>query len=921
MAADWIPALAQSTFAPRRVETALQRLNSAWMERGREPEQLERAIESFPMGKSVIAKLLASSAISAEKLIYAPEILDWLSEPEISVTNRLPWQMQVDLARLRADEKNGFDRDFRYLRRFKTREMLRIALREIAQAAPLEQTALELSCLADLCVQEVLAGWDTALRAELGDPDSHLCILGMGKLGGKELNYSSDIDLIFAYSEEGSLNPNFTYHQFFNRLGEHIVRTFSETHPEGSLFRVDMRLRPEGDSGPLTRSVDSMENYYSGYGETWERMAMAKARCIAGDEALGYEILQRLQPFVYPRYVTPEMIEEIAHTKGRLEREVAGIKNRHRDLKNGYGGIREIEFVVQSLQLLHGAHHPFLQQPSTLKALDTLSSTGVEGLTHEDTLTLRAAYRFLRTAEHRIQIEAERQTHTLPADEDAMRRLASSLDYESVGAFESHLQEVREGVRKIYDAHFQAERPAAVLEFEGFRDPERAVQLFDELRGAGPKGGLAPRTRRIFAQLEPSLLKELKLAAEPDLVLNQLSRFVKAYGTSGALYELLLQYPRLLELYRGIFDASPVLGELAIKHPDLVESVARERDLDEELTVERYLERERSGYAAASAKGVDEKDWLREFRRFEWFRILLRDVMKVTKLDGILREYTALAEACLIQVLNSLGVADSVTVIAMGKFGARELSFGSDLDLVFIGQDTSAAQAVLREYGRISPLGGIDEIDTRLRPEGENGPLVHSINGYHQYFSSGRAQFWEAQALSKARPVSGPESDAFLTMAKEEWSRFGRATDLMEQVGAMLERVHAERSHEDGFNDFKTGRGGMMALEFAVQAQQMRHQIWAPNTLEAAARLRDARHWTEEQRARLEACYRFLRRVSFVLRRYHIKSRSRLPENAQELEGLACRLGYENVESFLNHYRVVRNEGEQVVMSLLEMTR
>jgi len=920
----WMDNLAQLSFAPGRVRTSLSRLEQAWSNSGRAADDLEGSLRSFPLGSEALMWLLASSSISAEKLIHDPEALVWLSHPEICGVNRSVWQMKVDLARLRdASDTTAKASNFEHLRIFKGRELLRIALREVAQAAPLEQTALEVSCVADLCVQEVFNVWNASMRQEQGDPASNFCVLGMGKLGGKELNYSSDIDLVFVYSEEGQLTPNFSYHNFFNRLGENIIGTFSSSHPAGSLFRVDMRLRPEGDSGPLTRSLESMETYYAGYGETWERMAVAKARCIAGDEELGYEVVQRLQPFVYPRFVSPEMIEEVAHTKGRLERELAGHKNRHRDLKNGYGGIREIEFVVQSLQLLHGARHPFLQQPSTLKALEAMGTLNLQGGLAADKIeTLQTAYRFLRTVEHRIQIEAERQTHTLPTDLEALSRIAASLHFDSPEAFEAKLRQVTQDVRQIFEHHFALERAEEDLDFSRFRDAARAQRLLEDMRSGGSSSTLSPRTRRVFRQFEPALVRAVSDAADPDGVLNLFSRFVKSYTMCGALYEVLMEYPRLLELFVGIFDASPVLSETVIKFPDLVESVARSSDLDEEMTVARYQERAEEALqrsqqdTRASAVFKHELDWLRAFRRFELFRILLRDVMGVTDLDGILREYTALAEACLIRTVRSLGLEDSITIIALGKFGARELSFGSDLDLVFVGKDAAAAQAIVREYGRISAAGGMDEIDPRLRPEGAAGPLVHSLDSYRHYYEN-RAQLWEAQALSKARPICGTEGEAFLSFAKAEWERFGQTPDLTGQVRAMLERVFEERSHGDRLANFKTGRGGLMALEFAVQAHQMRHALWAPNTLEAARLLEECGCWAREVTERVVENYRFLRRVAFVLRRYHNKSQGALPRNADELQGLSKRLGFTDVREFQVHYDEFRRTSDQLVTELL----
>src|SRR5205814_5775452 len=254
-------------------------------------------------------------------------------------------------------------------------------------------------------------------------------ILALGKLGGSELNHSSDIDLIFLYGEEGQVSPNLSYHEWLNLLGSKIVETFAALSPAGALFRIDLRLRSEGRAGPLARSLESMENYYAGFGETWERLALIKARGIGGSRELACEFLRQHQPFIYPKSPTPDLLDEIANIKRRIERDVVGPDQLESDVKLGRGGIREIEFVVQALQLIHGARHAFLQEASMLKALRGLRQLDL--LPHDEVLTLDKAYRFLRRVEHRLQIEAEQQTHTVPQEPEALRRLALSLRFSS----------------------------------------------------------------------------------------------------------------------------------------------------------------------------------------------------------------------------------------------------------------------------------------------------------------------------------------------------------------------------------------------------------------------------------------------------------------------------------------------------------
>src|SRR5205807_9839509 len=252
----------------------------------------------------------------------------------------------------------------------------------------------------------------TRLRARAGAPGTELTILGMGKLGGRELNHSSDIALIFLYGEAGQVSPRFTNHEWHNRLVEQIVKSFSGGEP--NLFRLDLRLRPGGSAGPLARSLERMENYSAGFGETWERLALIKARGIGGSSELAYEFLRQHQPFIYPKSASSDLLDEIASIKRRIERDIVGADKLERDVKLGRGGIREIEFIVQTLQLIHGARHPFLQEPGMLKALRGLRQLDL--LPREEVLTCDNTYRFLRRVEHRLQIEAEQQTHIVPRE-------------------------------------------------------------------------------------------------------------------------------------------------------------------------------------------------------------------------------------------------------------------------------------------------------------------------------------------------------------------------------------------------------------------------------------------------------------------------------------------------------------------------
>src|SRR5437762_10835231 len=584
----WILEKAAASLNPPQVETTLIHLSEQWPANA---PPFADVVEQFPLGEAALLHLLAISSICATRLTQDSDGLLWLCEPEICRAPRGYAEMLNELHKLatgRIRPTGGLaadlaaslpdwsvrwaDQNFAALRFWKGREMTRIALRELANVAPLEETTGELSQIAEICIRRVFEHWNTEFRKRYGSPSAAFAILALGKLGGGELNHSSDVDLLFLYSDEGQLTPHLSCHEFFNRLGKKILETFSTPHPEGSLFRIDLRLRPEGSTGPLARSLESMENYYAGFGETWERLALIKTRGIAGSRELAYEFLRQHQHFIYPKSATPDLLEEIANIKRRIERDVVGPDKLHRDVKLGIGGIREIEFIVQALQLTHGARHPFLQEPSMLKALRALRELDL--LPPEEVLALDGAYRFLRRVEHRLQIEAEQQTHTVPEEHEALRRLARSLRFSSAKDFTAALHERMDSVRPIFQ-RIISETPAglAKINLEIFNDPKRAAKALGDLERGSGSFHIAPRTRQISRKLHPILLDWLAKTADPDATLNQFVRFVEAYGLRSLLFELLVANPKLLELVVKTFDASRIAGDLLIRRPQLLEAI------------------------------------------------------------------------------------------------------------------------------------------------------------------------------------------------------------------------------------------------------------------------------------------------------------------------------------------------------------
>lgn len=903
----WLTQLAEETAAPGRVAGALNRLVQAWPEG---EADFQTTLEEFPPGPPALASLLAASEIAAERIVARPELLRWLADPANCMARSRASRLQQDL-RGESPEGVGAQR-FAGLRRLKSREMIRIALRDVAGLASLEETTADLSTLASVCLDAVLQHWTEELTGRLGDPETPFTILGMGKLGGNELNYSSDIDLIFLYGEEGEVRPGFSRHQFFTRLAEKLIATFGENHPEGPLFRVDLRLRPEGDAGPLVRSLESMETYYAGFGETWERMVLIKTRGVAGDEELAYEFSQYLQPFIYPKIISTDILDEVAAVKGRIEKQLSRSDRETRHVKLGRGGIREIEFVTQSLQLLHGARHAFVQEPNTLKALEALAQLDIMDRPTADQLS--EAYRFLRRVEHRLQMRKEQQTHSLPEQPEAMEELARGLGFPDRSGFQEELRGHTERVRGVFEKTMggvggETKEQAHDLG-ELFREPDRARGLLEEIGGGGRSVHVSGRTRRLFEKLEPVLLKELGSRADPDGALTRFTRFIQGYGIRGLLFESLLANPKLLELLCRLFDASRFGSELVFQKPQLIEEIARSGDLDLAPDAKEHLQRIEAGQGGAG-------EGLRSYRNEELLRILLRDLLEIAPPWTIIRELSDLAEACLIQTARENGLEEQLTVVGLGKFGGRELGYGSDLDVVFVGSDSAPATTLMQAMTRREKDGVLYSVDPRLRPEGDAGLLVPALDQYRDYFE-GRAQFWEIQALTKSRPVFGPEGEAFQSWARERWARESSREDLGALIQEMLDKIYGNRGKDRPDDQFKTGRGGLITVEFTVQALQMRHRVESPSTEEALGCLEEGGQLKAGNANTLREAYHFFRFIESTLRRVDNSGVSALPRSDEERQVAIRRLGFANEEALMQRMLPMREEVDALSRGLLK---
>jgi glutamate-ammonia-ligase adenylyltransferase len=763
------------------------------------------------------------------------------------------------------------DDDEGALRRWKRRELLRIAVRDLLGIADLPAVGRELAALAEV-----------SLGAALGivAPQVPFAIIGMGKLGGAELNYASDVDVLFVHDGNG---------EEADRIARSVLRTMTTPTADGIVFRTDADLRPEGRAGALTRTIDSYESWYRQWARSWEFQALLKARPIAGDAELGTSWFEMSRPFVWPDRLDPDAVREARAMKARSEEEMRKKGLTDRELKRGRGGIRDVEFAVQLLQLVHGRHDESVRSPTTLDALVELAAA--EYIERDDAASLADAYTFLRTLEHRIQLWDEQQTHTLPTDEAALIRLARVMDFRdapratAVEAFEDVQRRHQTGVRSIHERLFFAPI-LETLAGAGPLPPEAAEErlaAFGFADAAHTRAALRElthgftRSSRLMQQLLPVILDWLSVSPDPDLGLLQLRKLVEGPTRSAALGATFRDMPGAAERVCAVLGASRVVGDALLRQPEAVELLG-----DDEWLVRERSPGELREAALETLRWRDDAEGrragLRRYKRRELLRIGARDVLGLATLEVTARELSDLADASLEAALEMLQPAVPFAVIGMGRLGGRELSYASDVDVLFVySGDTSSdfeaaehtATALLREIGATTAEGQTFDIDARLRPEGNQGPLARSLDGYRQYYERW-VQPWELQALLRARTLAGDAEvgEAFHELIEPFVYRSPFPDDDAREIRRMKARVERERipSGEDPEFHLKLGKGGLTDVEFTVQLLQLQHgaahpEVRAPRATEALEHLASAGLLDGDDAAVLRDAYVFCERA------------------------------------------------------------
>jgi glutamate-ammonia-ligase adenylyltransferase len=898
---------------PRVAHTVVERLVEA------APTLADELAEDPLVREGVVALACASRSLSSA-FIADPALLDPLRD-------RASFEREMtasDYARSWDRDRDG-DRDARVLRRWKRRELLRIAARDLLDITDLPAVGRELSALA----AETL---DVALRFTSADAD--VTIVGMGKLGGGELNYSSDVDLLFVH--EGNT-------QEAERAAREVLATMSAASEDGIVFRADANLRPEGRSGPLTRTLESYEAYYAQWGRTWEFQALIKARAVAGHDALGTHFVAMTRPFVWPSSLDPDAVREIRAMKARAET-ITGLRGlSEREVKRGRGGIRDIEFAVQLLQLVHGRHDPTVRSPTTLDALAALSDG--EYVDADDATKLDAAYRFLRTVEHRLQLYDEQQTHTIPAEEHARIRLARVLGYRgtrarsALAAFDTEHRAHQSTVRTIHERLFFAPllealagsgplSPAAAsarLEAFGFTDMARTRAAVRELAG-----GLTRRSQ-LLRQLLPLILEWLSATPDPDLGLLQLRRLVEGPARSASLAVTFRDAPGAAERACWLLGSSRVAGDALRRQPEFVDDLGDDDLLRAEKTRD-VLVSEALETTEWRASPAERGEGLRRFKRRELLRVASRDLLGFASSDAVGRELTGLAEAALEAALDGLRSPMPFAVIGMGRLGGAELSYASDIDVLLVydgdhAADFDAAERVaghlIAAIGETTSEGQAFRIDARLRPEGTQGPLARSLAGYERYYERWGLT-WERQALVKARFVAGDrELGARFTSLAEQVAYDTPLTDVdAREIRRIKARIERERipSGEDPQFHLKLGRGALTDIEFCVQLLQLQHgaarpEVRVTGTIAALTELRAAGLLADDDASALEDAYAFCAHVRNALFLHTGRQSDALPSDGHESERIGRLLGYvhEPQSTLRDNYRRLTRRSRRVV--------
>ncbi|HRH81851.1 MAG TPA: bifunctional [glutamate--ammonia ligase]-adenylyl-L-tyrosine phosphorylase/[glutamate--ammonia-ligase] adenylyltransferase [Thiobacillaceae bacterium] len=798
----------------------------------------------------------------ANRLQARPELGEWLCTAIHEPLGR-DW-MQDHLAGRAGTDEDSLKRALRDLRQ---RTMALLIVRDLAGLADLGEVTRTCTDLAEVTVRTALDWHHRDLADIHGEPQDaqgrpqRLIVVGMGKLGGRELNVSSDIDLIFVYPRAGeTAGPRrLDNHEFFTRLGKRLIAALNDATGDGFVFRVDMRLRPYGDSGPLVSSFAMLEEYFYAQAREWERYAWIKARAIAGERIDELEALRK--PFVFRKYLDFGAFAAMRDLHAQIRREVAR-KEMLDNIKLGPGGIREVEFIAQVFQLIRGGREPKLQHRPTRDILRRLAELGL--LPQATAVQLDEAYVFLRNLEHRLQYLDDAQTQRLPHGLEDRRLIAAAMNFTDWEGFEAHLNTLRKRVSNQFEQVFgapqedQSSHPlanlcelpdAAALERMaelGYRQPESSLALLHGLRRSGRYAGLPAANKAALDGLLPPLVEVAARQPNPDDTLARILTLLEAIARRAPYLQLLREYPQTLTQVARMVSASPWAAQYLTRQPFLLDELLDARSLYAPPDWEEarsFLKERLANYAGDVERQMDE---LRHFKQSESFRLLAQDLTGQLSIEHLSDHLSALADLVLQANLDLIWASlpgrhrdtPAFAVIAYGKLGGKELGYASDLDMVFLYDDdhpdaqeiyARLAKRLNTSMSTLTAAGVLYETDLRLRPDGASGLLVSTVEAFDDY-QRHHAWTWEHQALTRARYCCGdPAVGARFEAIRDAVLRQPRkSAELRDKVLEMRRKMRDGHPNPSGDFDVKHDPGGLVDVEFTVQYLVLAHAAAHP---------------------------------------------------------------------------------------------
>ena len=803
------------------------------------------------MSNPALDRVARCSRFGRRLIQAAPDLVDAVASALDRPFGRAA--MQAFLAEPPCADEDALNRRLRQLRQ---RVWLSVTARDLAGTADLKEVMTAYTDLAEVCIAAALGFHHAQLAARHGEPRDEagrvqeMVVVGMGKLGGGELNVSSDIDLIYLYAEEGETDgaKPVSNHEFFVKLGRKLAGALAENTADGYVFRVDLRLRPWGDSGPQAMGFAMLEDYLVAHGRPWERYAWIKARPLSGSQHAALAGIVR--PFVFRKYLDFGAFAAIRDLHVQIRREVARRERAH-DVKLGPGGIREIEFTAQVFQLIRGGQIPALQQRPTLAVLAELARTGLIAADAERELA--AAYDFLRRLEHRIQYLDDAQTQLLPDDAESRAMLAEAMACADFGALTTTLARHRAKVTRHFEQVFAApqtdqmshplaavccgaagpEAAPALLENAGYTDSARVLAALDALRQHAAR--LPESTQLRLNALLPPALEIVGALPEPETTLERFFALIQAIARRATYLALLAEYPAALRQLAKLLAASPWAAQMITRQPQLLDELIAPQHLMSAPDWPQLAAQLKTELDARDGDTEAQMDHMRRFKQVQTLRLLAQDVAGRLTLEALSDHLSYLADTLLAETLTRCWAnlrirhrdAPRFAIVGYGKLGGKELGYASDLDLVFLHEDDDEraqeiyarlAQRINTWLGTTTPAGVLYETDLRLRPDGASGLLVSAVEAFRTYQLE-HAWTWEHQAITRARFVCG---DADIGRRFEAIRRAilcapRAAAKLREDVLAMREKMRAGHPNPTELFDLKHDAGGIVDAEFCVQ--------------------------------------------------------------------------------------------------------